>query len=138
VTSKKGNRKSPRFMTPRTRIQNCMYFCMYVCSMLKISFALDLGRSFDSGFLKHGKTIVSIKNWSCIVFASIRPNEGRGGNWRLRKFENFQKMKSQLPIFRKFNGLITCFEKCCFSNFWLNRCIWRQIRGHNAPEDGVL
>ena len=73
-------------MTPRTRIQNLyirMYVCMGVC-MYKISFAFDTGRSFDSIFVKLGRTVVSVENWSCIVFEPIRPNEEG-----LRKFENF-------------------------------------------------
>jgi len=48
---------------------------MYVCTY-KISFALDSGRSFDWISLKLGRTVVSIENWCCIVFGSIRPNEG--------------------------------------------------------------
>ena len=37
---------------------------------------LDLGRSFDSISLKLGSMVVSVENWSCIIFGSIRPNEG--------------------------------------------------------------
>jgi len=47
--------------------------------LYKISFAFDSGRSFDSISLKLGRTVVSIENWSCIVFGSLRPNEGRAG-----------------------------------------------------------
>ena len=39
---------------------------------------LDLGRSFDSISLKLGRTVVSVENRSCIIFGSIRPNEGGG------------------------------------------------------------
>jgi len=42
----------------------------------KISFVFDLGRSFDSISLKLGRTVVSVEDWGCIVFGSIRPNEG--------------------------------------------------------------
>ena len=37
---------------------------------------LDLGRSFDSISLKLGRTVVSVENWNCIIFGSIRPDEG--------------------------------------------------------------
>ena len=37
---------------------------------------LDLGRSFDSISLKLGRTVVSVENWSDIIFGTIRPNEG--------------------------------------------------------------
>ena len=37
---------------------------------------LDLGCSFDSISLKLGRTVVSVENWSCIIFGSIRLNEG--------------------------------------------------------------
>ena len=48
---------------------------------------LDLGRSFDSISLKLGRAVVSVENWSCIVFGSIRPNEGGGlGVPQIRKF----------------------------------------------------
>jgi len=57
-----------------------------IVRMYEISFAFDLGRSFESIHLKFGRTVVSMENMSSIVFASIRPNEG---SWRLRKFENF-------------------------------------------------
>ena len=60
-----------------------MYACMYE-SM--ISFAFDLGRSFYSISLKLGKTVVSIENWCCIVFGSIRPSEGRAGVTQIREF----------------------------------------------------
>ena len=54
---------------------------MDVC---EISFAFDSGRCFDSISLKLGKMVVSIENWCCIVFGSIRPNEG--GHLNLKKF----------------------------------------------------
>ena len=37
---------------------------------------LDLGISFDSISLKLSRTVVSVENWSCIIFGPIRPNEG--------------------------------------------------------------
>ena len=40
---------------------------------------LDLGRSFDSISLKLARTVVSVEDWSCIIFGAIRPNEGEGG-----------------------------------------------------------
>ena len=37
---------------------------------------LDLGHSFDSISLKLGRPVVSVENWSCIIFESVGPNEG--------------------------------------------------------------
>ena len=37
---------------------------------------LDLERSFDSISLKLGRMVVSVENWSCIIFGSIQPDEG--------------------------------------------------------------
>jgi len=50
-----------------------MYVCMYVCVRFPSPF--NLGRSFDSISLKLGRTVVSMENWSCIVFGSIRSDE---------------------------------------------------------------
>ena len=41
---------------------------------------LDLGRSFDSISLKPGRTVISIVDWNCMVFGTIRPNEGGAGS----------------------------------------------------------
>jgi len=72
-------------MTPRTRIQN-LYTCMYV-RRYEISFAFDTGRSFDWISLKLGRTVVCIENWCCIVFGSIRSNEGRArGVTQIREY----------------------------------------------------
>ena len=42
---------------------------------------IDLGRSLDSISLKLGRTVVSVENWSCIIFGSVRPNEGGAGRY---------------------------------------------------------
>jgi len=51
---------------------------------------LDLGCSFDSISLKVGRTVVSVENWSCIIFGSIRPNEGgANGSANMRIFRKW-------------------------------------------------
>ena len=62
-----------------------VYVCVYVC-MYKISFAFDTGRSFDCISLKLDRVVVCIEYWCCIVFGSIRPNEGELGVTQIREF----------------------------------------------------
>jgi len=46
--------------------------------MSKISYGLNLGRSFDSISLKFDRLVGSMKNWSCIVFEPNRSKKGEG------------------------------------------------------------
>ena len=55
---------------------------------LKISFRLDLGRSFYSIFLKLDRIVDIMENYSFIVFGPNRLNEGE---LRSRKFQYFEK-----------------------------------------------
>ena len=71
------------FRDSQNQNPKCVY--MYVA----ITFTFDLRRSFDSISLKLGGTVVSIENWSCIVFGSIPPNEEEAGSY------------ANLRIFRK-------------------------------------
>jgi len=91
--------------------------------MWKISFALDLGRSFDSISLKLDGTVVSMEN---LYSFCINPAQW-GASWGLREFKNFWKMKTWPPIFLKFDRSITCCRKWCFPNFWLRWGIWEEL-----------
>jgi len=51
----------------------------------------------DSISLKLGRTVVSIENWSCIVFGSIRPNEGGAGGYANSRI--FGKWKPDYAFF---------------------------------------
>ena len=47
-----------------------------VLSLNLVPTEFDLGRSFDWISLKLGRAVVRIEYWCCIVFGSVRPNEG--------------------------------------------------------------
>ena len=50
----------------------------------------DLGRTFDSISLKLDRTVVSIEDWSFIVFGPIWPNEGALEVTLIQEFFDFQ------------------------------------------------
>jgi len=126
-----GNQtKCTRLMTPWIRIRDfyihtihCIIIMyareLYVC-MWKISFEHSLGRSFDSIFLKPDGMVGFMKNWTCSFWTEsvVRWD----GSKELRRFQNFRKMKYELPILLKLNKLM---RERCFLNFCANQCLRR-------------
>jgi len=88
MTRGRGDQKMPTFYDSQN--QNPKWYYMHVC-IWKISFAFELAHSFVLISLKLGKTVVSIEDWSCIVFGSLRPRPyeaGAGGYANMRFLEN--------------------------------------------------
>ena len=62
----------------RMYVSVCINVCEVCIYMRKISFAFDLGRTFDSIPLKRDRMVGNIQNGSCRVLEPNQPNKGGG------------------------------------------------------------